>query len=95
MISPEEAGGATRATTLLCSPDGGGHPSAGAACAQLRKAGDRISSIPRKPGPCTLEYAPVRASAHGSWAGAPRHFSRSYPNHCVALRETGGIVFDF
>jgi hypothetical protein len=42
---------------------------------------------------CTLQYAPVRVIARGTWHDRPRRFERRYPNRCVAVRETGGILF--
>ncbi|XRQ13472.1 SSI family serine proteinase inhibitor [Actinomadura welshii] len=91
MVVPEE--GPVTAKTLWCGPDGGTLSSASRACAQLASVDGEVARIPRRDGPCTLEYAPVRVSADGQWRGAPRHFVQTYPNRCVAMRATGGILF--
>ncbi|WP_165970346.1 SSI family serine proteinase inhibitor [Actinomadura sp. 6K520] len=91
MVAPEE--GPVTAKTLWCGPDGGTLQAASRACAQLAAADGEVARIPAKEGPCTLEYAPVRVSADGKWRGRPRHFTRTYPNRCAAIRDTGGILF--
>ncbi|WP_433473146.1 SSI family serine proteinase inhibitor [Spirillospora sp. CA-142024] len=78
---------------LWCDPDGGTLDAASQACDQLAAADGEVARIPARPGPCTLEYAPVRVTADGAWHGRPRHFARTFPNRCVAVRETGGILF--
>jgi hypothetical protein len=78
---------------LYCDPDGGTLIDASRACDQLRSAHGRIERIPARPGACTFQYAPVRVTAHGTWNGRPRYFERTYPNRCVAVRDTGGILF--
>ncbi|WP_412518996.1 subtilase-type protease inhibitor [Actinomadura madurae] len=80
--------------SLSCDPDGGTHGAASAACDQLEAVDGDVGRIPARPGACTLEYAPVRVTADGSWRGAARHFARTYPNRCAAVRDTGGILFD-
>lgn len=91
MVVPDH--GPITAATLWCDPDGGTHLHANRACDQLRSASGDIARIPARKGPCTLEYAPVRVQADGTWRGRPQHFTRTYPNKCVAVRETGGIIF--
>ncbi|WP_165966599.1 SSI family serine proteinase inhibitor [Actinomadura sp. 7K507] len=96
MVAPQE-GPVTGKTlwwkTLWCGPDGGTLRSAPQACEQLESADGEVARIPAREGPCTLEYAPVRVSADGTWRGEPRHFARTYPNRCAAMRDTGGILF--
>ncbi|GAA1891360.1 SSI family serine proteinase inhibitor [Actinomadura bangladeshensis] len=79
--------------SLHCDPDGGTLIQASRACDQLRLVDGRVERIPARTGVCTLEYAPVRVIARGSWHDRPRRFERTYPNRCVAVRETGGILF--
>jgi hypothetical protein len=54
-----------------------------------------VTRLPGRQGPCSSEYAPVQVSAHGTWNGEPRHFTRTYPNLCAAIRDTGGVLFRF
>ena len=79
--------------SLHCDPDGGTLAAASRACDQLRLADGRVERIPARAGACTLQYAPVRVIARGSWRERPRYFERTYPNRCVAVRDTGGILF--
>lgn len=79
--------------SLHCDPDGGTLIGASRACDQLRLVDGKVERIPARTGVCTLEYAPVRVIARGSWRDRPRNFERTYPNRCVAVRETGGILF--
>ncbi|MGK5552787.1 SSI family serine proteinase inhibitor [Actinomadura kijaniata] len=95
MVTPVGEAAPERSATLWCGPDGGAHPVAENACDQLRKVSGRIGEIPEQQGPCTLEYRPVRLTATGHWRGAPRHFDRTYPNRCAAVRGTGGTLFAF
>lgn len=90
-VTPEHGPGTTR--SLWCDPDGGTHDAASRACDQLEAANGVVARIPAQPGACTLEHAPVRVRADGRWHGQPRHFARTYPNRCAAVRETGGILF--
>ena len=90
-VTPEHGRGSVR--TLSCAPDAGTHAAPSRACAQLRTVDGEVARIPAEQGACTMEYAPVRVRADGHWHGAPRHFARTYPNRCAAVRETGGILF--
>ena len=78
---------------LTCSPDGGTHPRAGAACRQLAEADGHIAAIPEDPGVCTDEFNPVILDATGTWGGEPRSFCREYSNLCEGVRATGGVLF--
>lgn len=90
-VAPEH--GPRTVRSLRCDPDGGTLDAASQACDQLESVDGEVRRIPAKTEVCTLEYAPVRVSAHGRWRGEPRHFEQMYPNRCVAARETGGILF--
>lgn len=81
------------ARTLWCDPDGGTHGAASRACDQLEAVGGEVGRVPARPEPCTLENAPVSVIANGVWHGTARHFARTYPNRCIAVRATGGILF--
>lgn len=80
---------------LTCGPDGGSHPSPVIACGQLRRASGQPAAIPEEPGPCTLELNTTRVTARGWWGASPRFFHRVYSNPCVAIRDTGGVLFDW
>jgi len=81
--------------SLTCPPDGCSHPNPAAACEQLNKADGRIEGIPEDPGPCTKEFNPVIVAAAGTWNGEPRFYKQEFSNRCVAVRATGGVIFDF
>ncbi|RKS68832.1 subtilisin inhibitor-like [Actinomadura pelletieri DSM 43383] len=90
-VTPEH--GVATEKRLRCRPDGGTLHAASRACDQLEAADGDVGRIPAQPGMCTLEMAPVRVTAEGTWRGRPRHFARDYPNRCLAVRDTGGILF--
>ncbi|NKZ04470.1 SSI family serine proteinase inhibitor [Actinomadura latina] len=90
-VAPEH--GPSTVRSLYCDPDGGTLDAASGACDQFRAANGEVGRIPAETGPCTMQYAPVRVSARGSWHGSPRHFEQIFPNRCVAARDTGGILF--
>lgn len=81
--------------TLTCPPDGGSHPRAAEACDQLNAHSGDISGIVAQNGMCTMEYEPVTVRATGSWQGHEESYSARFSNRCVAVKETGGVVFDF
>ncbi|WP_243727410.1 SSI family serine proteinase inhibitor [Actinocrispum wychmicini] len=80
--------------TLACEPTGGTHPTRDDACAVLAKAGGDFNRIEPLHRMCTLNYAPVRASAHGTWRGRPVDWTAMFPNDCAAGSQTD-LVFDF
>lgn len=82
--------------TLRCDPPGGSHPRAAAACDDVNRAGGDLAQMPKGSNPraCFMIYAPVTATAQGSWHGQPVHFTKKYPNTCV-MRDKTGSVFDF
>jgi hypothetical protein len=94
-ITSATSGEVIAKASLTCMPAGGSHPNPAAACGQLRKVDGRIEDIPEDPGPCTEEFVPVIVAASGTWYGQPRRFEREFANRCLAVRGTGGVLFDF
>jgi hypothetical protein len=92
-IVPEE--GAAHRVSLYCDPDGGDHVNASDACDQMRSVNGDVARLRAQQGACTLQYAPVRVSAEGTWHGEPRHYTKTYSNRCKAIRGTGGVLFEF
>ncbi|WUI02135.1 subtilase-type protease inhibitor [Spirillospora sp. NBC_00431] len=92
-VAPEHGPGRGTAERLRCDPDGGTHHAASEACDQLAAVDGEVARIAARPGPCTMESAPVKVRADGTWHGKPRHFAETYPNRCAAVRETGGVLF--
>lgn len=87
--------GTPRGAYLDCAEPGGDPRHAGRACDQLAAADGYVERVPAQRGPCYLIYSPVRATASGFWHGEPRSYSKVFPNRCVAIRQTGGVLFDF
>lgn len=83
----------THSVTLLCEPDGGTHPKAAQACAELARHGGQFTHRPADVF-CTMNYAPVIADATGAWRGRPVHFHQQFPNACDMHARTGSL-FDF
>ncbi|MHC5908701.1 SSI family serine proteinase inhibitor [Streptomyces sp. S6] len=81
----------TRGTLLLCNDVPQGHAHAAEACAQLREARGDIRSIPAQDVMCTLEYAPVTASARGQWNGRPVQYRETFGNKCEMGAATGAV----
>lgn len=94
-ITSSASGEPIASASLSCPPDGGSHPNPAAACEQLSKVDGRIEGIPEDSGPCTLEFNPVILAASGTWNGEPRYYKQEFSNRCVAVRTTGGVIFDF
>ncbi|GAA4078660.1 SSI family serine proteinase inhibitor [Actinomadura miaoliensis] len=94
-VAPVQGAGRVASASLRCGPDGGSHPDPVRACDQLRRVNGNVARLPERPGRCTLEYAPVRVRAHGTWKGRPRDYARTYSNRCAAIRGTGGVLFKF
>jgi hypothetical protein len=96
-ITQADSGETIAKATLTCPPgkeDAGSHPNPAAACEQLTKADGRIEAIPEDPGPCTREHNPVIVAATGTWNGEPRHYKQEFSNRCIAVRATGGVIFN-
>jgi Subtilisin inhibitor-like len=95
-ITSATSGERLASASLTCPPDdSGSHPNPTAACKQLSQVDGRIEGIPEDPGPCTREFDPVIVAASGTWNGEPRHYKQEFSNRCVAVRATGGVIFDF
>lgn len=80
--------------TLDCDPTGGTHPNRDDACAVLAKAGGDFNRIKPLPRVCTMDYNPVRATAHGTWHGRPVDWVATFGNDCEAGAQTA-LVFEF
>jgi hypothetical protein len=96
-ITLADSGETVAEATLTCPPDkaeAGAHPNSAAACSQLTQADGWIEAIPEAPGPCTQEYLPVIVTATGTWHGEARHYKQEFSNRCIAVRATGGVIFD-
>ncbi|HEU5158141.1 MAG TPA: SSI family serine proteinase inhibitor [Streptosporangiaceae bacterium] len=96
-ITLADSGEPLAEATLTCPPtkeDAGTHPNPAAACEQLTQANGWIDAIPEDPGACTQEFRPVIVAATGTWNGEPRHYKQEFSNRCVAVRATGGVIFD-
>ncbi|MEX3106564.1 serine protease [Streptomyces sp. V2] len=81
----------TRGTLLLCNDVPQGHAHAAEACAQLRAARGDIRAVPPQEIFCTLEYAPVTASARGQWNGRPVQYRETFGNKCEMTAKTGAV----
>ncbi len=88
----EARDGDTTEVTLTCSPDGGSHPRAEAACDALWQAHGQFGDLAATAGPCTMELRPTLGEATGHWRGEPVHFRHTYDNPCLAARESGGVL---
>lgn len=82
-----------RGVWLTCGTTGqnGSHPHAAASCRDLTIARGDLDALPGDPHNCTLQYAPVTATATGTWQGKPLRWQRTYPNDCVMDSETGPL----
>jgi hypothetical protein len=93
VTAPTPKASGTRSVTLQCDPDGGTHPKAAQACAELARHGGQFTHRPADV-LCTMIYAPVVADASGHWRGRMVHFHQQFPNDCDMHARTG-TVFDF
>lgn len=83
-----------RTVTLRCDPAGGPQPYARAACSELDAASGGFDHIATTRRMCPMIFAPVTATATGTWQGHPVNWSRQYANSCVLAQHTGD-VFSF
>ncbi|MGH8792023.1 MAG: SSI family serine proteinase inhibitor [Stackebrandtia sp.] len=93
-LTVEKGGDVFAEATLSCSPNGGTHSDAKAACKQLKAANGQVGDIPAEDGPCTLEYDPVVLVSDGTWKGEDVTYSEEFSNLCVGLLSTGSVLFD-
>lgn len=79
--------------TLTCSPAGGSHPNAVAACRDLAIARGNFAELPGVPDAtaCPDVYAPVTVVAVGVWRGDPVDHRARYGNACVMRVMTGPV----
>lgn len=92
VVAPENSITAARVATLTCNPDGGDHPAADAACAEIEAANGDFTALPGEPGRiCTFEYDPVTVTATGTWRGQQVNYQETFPNTCVLISETGSV----
>ncbi len=80
-----------RAATLACDPAGGYHPNAVEACDALTAADGGFEHPAAQTRYCSMIYAPVTATASGTWHGRTVYWSRQYPNACVLEQRTGAV----
>ncbi|MFH8449362.1 protease inhibitor [Streptomyces fungicidicus] len=85
-----------RAVTLTCAPGASGtHPAAGAACAEMNRAGGDLDALTVREGVhCTLQYDPVLVTVDGVWQGRRVSYERTFSNECV-MNAHGSSVFAF
>jgi hypothetical protein len=86
--------GFAAAVKLTCSPDGGGHPDAGAACRTLTRYDADPDRMTPATTACILLWSPVTAQIDGTWHGAPVSWTHRYGNSCEMRRATG-VLFTF
>ncbi|MBA8825113.1 hypothetical protein FHX42_002464 [Saccharopolyspora lacisalsi] len=84
-----------RSVWLNCSPAGGTHPKAKAACDALNSTGGKFKSLSaNRDALCPLIYRPVTVTAKGTWNGTRVDYTEKFSNACVLHSHTGS-VFDF
>jgi hypothetical protein len=77
---------------LGCEPARGTHPAAGGACSALAAVHGDIAALPPDSTMCMALYAPVIATAAGTWHGRRVRYRHKFPNACELQRATG-VVF--
>ncbi len=80
-----------RGVSLYCDPPRGFHPHADLACRALEGARGRLDTLAPDRHMCPMVYAPVTATATGTWHGRPVSWERSYANSCVMDARTGSV----
>ena len=90
-LTTHDTAGRIGSVLLTCDPAGGTHPKRDKACAVLSGAGGDFSRINARHQACTLIYAPVEATAIGTWHGKPVSFSTTYANRCEADRDSDEV----
>ncbi|MFH9727838.1 SSI family serine proteinase inhibitor [Streptomyces sp. NPDC017254] len=83
------------AVWLGCAGQAGvGHPYREDACEALAAADGDFDALRGEPqGFCTAEYAPVTLTARGTYEDRTVDWSRTYPNNCEAVRDTGAVFW--
>jgi hypothetical protein len=90
----EKARPVQRRVVLTCSPAGGTHKQAKAACAALNAAKGNPAAIKNDGSMCMMIYDPVTVTATGRWKAKSVRFTHTYGNPCV-LHAATGAVFAF
>ncbi|WP_371634719.1 subtilase-type protease inhibitor [Streptomyces zaomyceticus] len=73
---------------------GAGHPYKEDACKALDAADGDFDTLRGEPqGICTTEYAPVTLTARGAYEGRTVDWTKTYPNNCEAVRDTGAVFW--
>ncbi|SCF56643.1 SSI family serine proteinase inhibitor [Streptomyces sp. Ncost-T10-10d] len=81
-----------RGVALFCPPaPDAHHPHAAAACAAIDRAEGDLDALPGSPRLCVEGYAPVTATATGTWDGRPVRWQRTFPDACVMDAVTGPV----
>ncbi|MFD8496589.1 SSI family serine proteinase inhibitor [Amycolatopsis sp. NPDC059657] len=80
-----------RYRVLECSPTGGTHPLAAAACADLEYANGDVRAVATDDRHCPMIYAPVTVSEQGWWHGKRTGMTETFANTCVMRAETGAV----
>ena len=87
----EKARPAGRQVVLVCSPAGGTHKQAKAACADLKAAKGNPAAIKNDGSMCMMIYDPVTVTATGNWKNKPVRYTHTYGNSCVLKASTGAL----
>jgi len=85
--------GYAAAVRLTCTA-GDVHPQAKKTCATLKKAGGDPGKITPAKTMCTMEFAPVTATATGTFLGKSVNWKAQFGNACEMRRATG-VLFTF
>ncbi|MFB8270658.1 SSI family serine proteinase inhibitor [Streptomyces sp. NPDC055955] len=84
-----------RGELLRCEPQAWGHhPHASQACGALDRAHGDLDALAVDPEMCTQVYAPVTASASGTYRGRQITWRKTFANACTMEASTG-YVFRF
>ncbi|CCB73069.1 MULTISPECIES: SSI family serine proteinase inhibitor [Streptomycetaceae] len=80
-----------RGVSLYCDPPSGFHPHAQLACKALEGAHGKLDALAPDRHMCPMVYAPVIATATGTWHGRPVSWERTFSNSCVLDARTGSV----
>lgn len=90
-LSVQGADSERSSAVLTCDPAGGNHPDPNNACRALNNSDGKPGKVATEETRCTMEYAPVTATATGDWNGKPVRFQHEYPNLCTMHAKTSKI----
>jgi hypothetical protein len=77
--------------SLTCTPTGGSHQQAAAACAAITEVGGDLAALHFENAFCTMQYDPVTVTATGRWEGRAVRYQHTFGNACVLHVETGPV----